>query len=327
MRKALAMKLAKRIERIPLAWPMALLMAAAIAFLMFAMPARIMAQLLEVAGLSGLVPAVPAGVGAVTRTIVAAGFAGLGGGAVWLLFHMLDDPRAPRTQGADSQDGDVAIDLFASRASLQPVQEAPLLRRKDVHPDAPARRPLFAASDLGAPMDEQPAPPRRAPIFTETPEVEPAGEPAGTEDSSDALMLGLDDIVETPAEEKVEAEWSLTGASPDRDRHSQDEIHSKVATTEAAAASQPERPAARIAPAQTETARPTVQPAPVSGTDAAERAHADLADESLAGLMARLERALAARGGMPAALPAEVADAAGTLRQALNELRTMATRR
>ena len=59
-----------------------------------------------------------------------------------------------------------------------PVEEedAPKLRRRDVHPDAPVRRPISAARDLGEPAPPQ-APRMPAPIVVAQPEPEPAPEP------------------------------------------------------------------------------------------------------------------------------------------------------
>ena len=331
------MKLAKRIERVPLAWPMALLMAAAVAFLMFAMPARIMQHLLAATGISSFTPGAAAAIGATTRTVLAATFAGAAGGAVWLLFHMLDGPRPTRADpAADSTDDDVGVDLFASRESVQPAPPpAPLLRRKDVHPDAPARRPLFAASDLGTPLDDQPAAPRRAPIFADQPEAAETAivaEAIEADSTDDALLLELEDIVDGPSE----LQWSLPGAAaeqqgmaPTSPREADASIrHSAAISIAAAAAIQPAHEAARAPGTPVEVARSVVQPAPAAEPVAAAPADVAFADESLAGLMARLERGLAARaGGSTSSLPPAPASAAGTLRQALNELRSMATRR
>lgn len=49
--------------------------------------------------------------------------------------------------------GTRALALTFGGATEAP-DEVPVLRRADAHPDAPARRPLFAARDLGEPIDE-----------------------------------------------------------------------------------------------------------------------------------------------------------------------------
>ncbi|WP_156680638.1 hypothetical protein [Sphingomonas profundi] len=113
--------LARRME--PLLGPIAaVLLGAAAAFFCYAMPAALIGRLLDPAILGGRLPL--------------ALLCGLAiGGATWLGFVLLD--RAARLPFAAAP---VAAD-------------APVLRRADAHPDAPPRRPIFAGSDLGTPLD------------------------------------------------------------------------------------------------------------------------------------------------------------------------------
>ncbi|HEX8447423.1 MAG TPA: hypothetical protein VF649_12525, partial [Sphingomonas sp.] len=227
-----------------------LLMAAAAAFLAYAVPASIVAQ-----------GTVRAGIGAVSfglaeRGLLALILATICGGAVWWLFDGMERPRGPKAESEPE------IDLFAPAPT-------PQLRRADVHPDAPARRPLFAASDLGAPMADIAAgttPFGRPPLFEDAPAVAPPPVDAVDADDADDMLL-LDARYSMPAADDAPFEAIFTPA-----------------------------------PAPT----PATTPAPVS-------------DDSIAGMMARLERGLERRGGVGMAPPADRPE----LRQALTELRRM----
>lgn len=147
----------------------AVLLGAATGFFCFAMPARIVFPLIS--GL-GLPPALAA-----SRGPLALALGLLVAVATWAAFRWLDRPaaRAPARSMADGA--------------------APVLRRADVHPDAPARRPIFAGSDLGTPLDlidplpedwqataaEAPAWPAPAPVADITPAEPPAPETTAPE--------------------------------------------------------------------------------------------------------------------------------------------------
>ena len=262
-------KLVDAIERTPLAWPMALLVAAATAFLGYAVPAAIVEQAVRAIGVAPLTAAaVPFDAGA--RTVLAVVLATAAGGAIWVLFARLDGGRSGAVADAEPE-----IDLFAPDPEPAAAM-APQLRRADIHPDAPARRPIFAASDLGAPMDDVDAgqtPFGRPPLFVaDVSPVPPAARMiAPVDDDADMLLLdasyGMDDDV--PEEVVADVPEPLRMAAP---------------------------------------------PVPIA---------ADAHDgESIAGLMARLERGLERRGGAAAGAVAPI-DAGGDLRQALDELRRM----
>ncbi|WP_129586343.1 hypothetical protein [Sphingomonas montana] len=255
-----ARRMIDAIERTPLALPMALVTAAAAAFLAYAVPAALVARGVVASGIAPLIArATPFGTG--PRAVLMLAAAIVAGGAVWWLFHRLEQPQQPVAEDPD-------IDLFAPEEVVAPAPApapdpasapapAPQLRRADAHPDAPARRPLFAASDLGAPLDDVDGgfadrPFGRPPLFATTP-VEA--------DGADVLLL--------------------------------DERYVSVEATPVVAL------------------RDAVDP---------DRT------ESIAELMARLERGLERRGGNAAGgARADVPD--GHFRQALDELRRMTTGR
>ena len=59
--------------------------------------------------------------------------------ATWFGFAALDRASRPRAARFGALEGEADL--------------APVLRRADAHPDAPPRRPIFAGSDLGTPLD------------------------------------------------------------------------------------------------------------------------------------------------------------------------------
>lgn len=112
----------------PLIGPVAAaVLAAATGFFCYAMPNRIVTPLLTMDG-----PPPTAGVRG-AFALVAALVIGI---LTWGLFRLIDRPAAP-----------APVPLALTQDA------APVLRRADAHPDAPARRPIFAGSDLGTPFD------------------------------------------------------------------------------------------------------------------------------------------------------------------------------
>ena len=127
------------VGRNALDFPVAALAALAAIFIAFALPADLLAELIGASGLPSLIAAAEPPLGLTAR--IAIGLAGALAtfGLVVLLLRLLD------RSGLDTP-----------RAARMPVSddEAPKLRRRDAHPDAPGRRPISAARDLG-----EPAPP------------------------------------------------------------------------------------------------------------------------------------------------------------------------
>ena len=120
----------KRLE--PLLGPCAAgLLGAASAFFNYAMPS---ALVVGAVGTLGLPPVV-----ADSRLVLALGIGLAVAAATWCGFLWLDRAAAPR-----------AVSLGAPQGI---ADVAPVLRRADSHPDAPPRRPIFAGSDLGTPLD------------------------------------------------------------------------------------------------------------------------------------------------------------------------------
>jgi len=108
--------------------------AVALAFALYAMPEQLFADLVTASGVPALIPAAQPPFGETAR------FAAMGAAAavcflvLWLLLRACDRPRDLADEPEEELDW-----------------EAPRLRRGDVHPDAPPRRPIFADVELGEP--------------------------------------------------------------------------------------------------------------------------------------------------------------------------------
>jgi hypothetical protein len=113
---------------------MAVLAAASLAFLFYAMPDHIFSGLVERSGLPGLIAAAQPPLGMKARAAAIAAVAFLVFALVLVLMRAIDRVSAAAPE---------------ARAPVEDEPEAPRLRRADAHPDAPARRPLLAGRDLG----------------------------------------------------------------------------------------------------------------------------------------------------------------------------------
>jgi hypothetical protein len=132
---------------------LAALAAVSAGFVAFAMPEPILSGLVQAIGLPDFLPAAQPPLGDTARLAVVGAALLFAFGGVWLLMSALD--RLP-----------------ARRATprAEPEPEAPRVRRADAHPDAPARRPLLAARDLGEPLELEDAlevPVAQAPVVEE----------------------------------------------------------------------------------------------------------------------------------------------------------------
>ncbi|HEV2817096.1 MAG TPA: hypothetical protein VGW40_07745 [Allosphingosinicella sp.] len=124
--------------------PVAGLAGLAVAFVAFAMPGDLLTGLVNATGLPSILSAAepPLGFKARTGVGLAGGLAAFG--LVLALLRLIDRTGLERPQPEAVAEADM-----------------PKLRRRDVHPDAPVRRPISAARDLGEPAP--PPQPARAP--------------------------------------------------------------------------------------------------------------------------------------------------------------------
>jgi hypothetical protein len=150
--------------------PVAGLAAAAAVFFAFAMPQELLSQIVSATGLPSLFAAAQPPLGLTARIAIALGGALLTFGLVFFLLRLLDRS---------------GLDTPRERPIAEPGDGEAPRRRRDYHPDAPVRRPISAARDLGEPAP--PAPPKPVvPVWLDEPEpvaapeavVEPQPEPA-----------------------------------------------------------------------------------------------------------------------------------------------------
>lgn len=126
----------------PLDLAMAALAAGSVAFVVYVMPNASFTRAVELSGLPLILPAANPPLGETAR-VAAAAFGAIG---VFVLVALI--LRALGKSAARPQP--------KPQRRSEPVEiEVPLpkIRRADAHPDAPARRPIFAGLDLGEPFD------------------------------------------------------------------------------------------------------------------------------------------------------------------------------
>ena len=107
------------------------------------LPDDVLDTLVSDSGIAALIPAAEPPLGLTARFAVMLAAGGGSGLALWYGLYLLIGPRRIR--------------LFGKRERML-TADIPVLRRADAHPDNPARRPLFAKSDLGTPFLDVRAP-------------------------------------------------------------------------------------------------------------------------------------------------------------------------
>ncbi len=140
--------------------------ALAAAFVAFAMPADLLAELVGASGLPSLLSAAEPPLGFKARIAIGAR-------------RRASPCSAWSSCCCACSTGAARRDRGPAPAEVEPA--APRLRRRDFHPDAPARRPIFAARDFGEPAPPCPPPPSwlaEAEPEQARPEPEPEPEPA-----------------------------------------------------------------------------------------------------------------------------------------------------
>jgi hypothetical protein len=106
-----------------------------------ALAPEMLERIVTTLGIERIVPAAAPPLGQTARLLLALGMAAVGEIAGLVVGARLAAKRAPqwvRQRG-----------LNAAAAETEPTEAAPTLRGRDRHPDAPARKPLSATSDLG----------------------------------------------------------------------------------------------------------------------------------------------------------------------------------
>jgi len=171
---------ALRSERSALDLPVAALAGLAVAFAAFAIPADLLAELIGASGLPNLLEAAQPPLGMTARIALAAAGSLTVFAAAFLLLRWLDrfavSPARPAEIG----------------------EQKPRLRKRDAHPDAPARVPLSAVRELGEPAPPlsvqrkaEPVPPA-IPAIEPTPPVAESAKPESLSELMARLERGLE---------------------------------------------------------------------------------------------------------------------------------------
>ncbi len=122
--------------------------AGAAAFIVYAMPQASFENAVALTGLANVLPAAQPPLGMTARSAVMLA-AGVGSFAlVWFILRALGKPSPKKKRRAAAEELEMA---------------PPRLRRADMHPDAPSRRPILAGVDLGRSFDDLPSGGREKP--------------------------------------------------------------------------------------------------------------------------------------------------------------------
>ncbi len=163
----------QRIE--PLLGPVAaVLLGAAAGFFCLAMPLALLRGLIDPAIMGGRLPLA-------LLVALVVGF------ATWGVFVWLDRHARPR--------------LRYLGPSEKAANDPPVLRRADAHPDAPARRPIFAGSDLGTPLHL--IDPESADWQVEATASDPQPQPQPEEVMTDAPAEQVEETTAEPVEAAI----------------------------------------------------------------------------------------------------------------------------
>lgn len=174
--------------------PVAFLAATAVAVFAFAIPGDALADAVGATGLPSILTAAEPPLGFKARAAIGLVGAIVAFALVYFVMRRLDGGKASRPAPV-----------------LEPVEtfedeEAPKLRRRDSHPDAPPRRPISAIRDLG-----EPAPPAEPPARAAAPswlaEPEPQTAPvAEAEPEPEVEVEEVELVAEAPPQPEVPLE-------------------------------------------------------------------------------------------------------------------------
>jgi hypothetical protein len=258
--------------RSPIDLPLAAVAALAVAFAAFVMPGDILARIVEGSGLPSVLSAAQPPLGTTARAGVSIAAALATFGIVFVTLGMLGGGggKAPKREREREREyapffPDGEVDTLDT--------SAPRLRRADIHPDAPARRPILAARELGEPDLRAIAP--AAPVAVAEPEPAPAFEPAPEPEPEPVSVF-------EPAPEP-EPERVVIAAPP-----------APIAPEPAPRAPEPIMHELELSGPDIQMIAPEPAPAPPPAAPAPVRS-APGEDATIPDLMARLERGLARR--------------------------------
>lgn len=192
----------------PIDKPLAAAAALAVGFAAFVMPGDILSSLVQATGLPSVLPMAEPPLGMKARAGISLVAALLTFGSVFLLLRRIGGASAPAPRERDIGGWLPEVDEVRDTSPA-----APRLRRADVHPDAPARRPILAVRELGEPaphpsfVAEMPVEPEAMPEPGPEPEPEPQAvdtieEPPVAEELDELELTGSDIEMIAPAPEQ-----------------------------------------------------------------------------------------------------------------------------
>ncbi|HEY0012919.1 MAG TPA: hypothetical protein VGB79_08720 [Allosphingosinicella sp.] len=256
----------------PIDLPLAAVAALAVGFAAFVVPDHILSRIVEGSGLPSILSAAQPPLGTTARACIGAVAALATFGAVFTLLRLLGGSggKAPRRERDRNREREPAPMFEVHEVHDDHDLPAPRLRRADIHPDAPARRPILAARELGEPDLRPPAP---APAEPQEAVVEQAALAPGF------MPAHVPEPEPTPKPEP-DVVQSEEAAEPAPHAPALDELELSGPDIQMIAT----EPVAAF-----EAAEPPVP------ADAAPAPREPVADATIADLMARLERGLARR--------------------------------
>lgn len=169
-------------DRNALDLPVAALAGVSVAFVAFAMPADLLAGLVNATGISMLMAAAEPPFGLTARIAIGLSGAIAAFAGALLLLRWLDRfaSRAPATTGE--------------------AEDIPRLRKRDVHPDAPHRRPISASLELGDPeLKAKPVAPQEMPAAPPAPEPQPVAFDLPAPEAASPVRAGSESLDELMA--------------------------------------------------------------------------------------------------------------------------------
>lgn len=301
---------------LPVAPVVAMMLATLTALVFLVMPIEVLEGMSVDSGVASLITAAQPPLGLTARFAIAF-IAAIGvGGVAWFGLFLLVGTRTVLVNRKGVKPG-------AAPATDGDDEIVPILRRRDAHPDAPARRPVFAHRDLGTPfLDVKADPEAVAPVpeaVIEMPEERDV--PVDLDTPLARYLHPLDPPLPEPDPLPIAPEPVAEPIAP------------------APILAEPPVPAPVVEPAPVAEIVPDPEPAPEPRFAANERIETfDLTpvipgpgepaqpSASIHDLLDRLERGVAKRQPAPEPAPVAAAEAAPTLEDTLAALRRLAQR-
>lgn len=185
---------AKGVGKRSLDVPVAALAALSVGFVIVSLPSDLLEQAVGATGIANVVAAAQPPLGGTARIALAIAAAAAVFALVYFLLRLID--RKPKVRDEDAAEDEPVAPRrrrIVETAEEEELPAGPRLRRWDAHPDAPSRRPIFAASDIGepepkSPLLAKPEKPEKAPKVSSAPFWPPEDFPPGDPEEAEAWI-------------------------------------------------------------------------------------------------------------------------------------------